>query len=338
MQSEPFTIADPQIAAVLQHEYGIHMAERTFLPLGHDTYSAVYRILDQHHQPYFLKIRIGAFPQTSLLIPRLLLEAGITNVLAPIRTCSGEITASMESYSVVLYPYIAGQNAMERGMTHTQWRVYGTALRAVHDYQLDPVIASQLPHETFQFPVGDRIAHLDQQLLNVQPQDQYQESFLRFWDRYRPQIISSVSHAKALGKQLQKLPFTNVLCHSDIHAANIMLADTGALYLIDWDSPLMAPRERDLLFVVGSIIARRVHPEEEQIFFETYGHMPINWQALGYYRYERAIEDIEVTGRSILIDGALSGPAIAEEIALMETFFQPGDILALAREAAEQME
>jgi spectinomycin phosphotransferase len=336
MQSEPFTIADSQIAAVLQHEYGILMVERSFLPLGHDNYAAVYRILDQQQQPYFLKIRIGAFPQTSLRIPRLLFEAGITNVLAPMRTRTGEITCTLEPYSLVLYPYIAGQNAMERGMTHNQWRVYGSTLRAVHDYQLDPATAANLPHETFQFTVGDRIAHLDQQLRTFQPQDQYQEGFLRFWDRYRPQIISSVSHAKALGHQLQKLPFANVLCHSDIHAANIMLADTGALYLIDWDSPLMAPRERDLLFVVGSIIARRVHPAEEHIFFETYGHVPINWQALGYYRYERAIEDIEVTGRSILIDGTLSGAAITEEIALMETFFQPDDILDLARQAAER--
>ena len=47
------------------------------------------------------------------------------------------------------------------------------------------------------------------------------------------------------------IPTLFVLCHSDIHGGNILIADTGELYVVDWDDPILAPKERDLMFIGG---------------------------------------------------------------------------------------
>lgn len=136
-----------------------------------------------------------------------------------------------------------------------------------------------------------------------------------------------------MGRQLQSRPFEYVLCHTDIHAANILVSEAGEIYLVDWDGPLLAPRERDLLFIVGSCIARHTEPGEEALFFQSYGAVEIDWTALAYYRYERAIEDLGEVAQRVFWDTEMSDEARAREMELAVRLFQPGHIVESALEA-----
>jgi spectinomycin phosphotransferase len=92
-----------------------------------------------------------------------------------------------------------------------------------------------------------------------------------------------------------------VLCHTDIHAGNVLLATNAQLYLVDWDNPLLASKERDLMFVGGGVGGVWNKQSETAWFYQGYGQVEIDPAALAYYRYERIVEDIAVTCEQIFL-------------------------------------
>jgi len=65
---------------------------------------------------------------------------------------------------------------------------------------------------------------------------------------------------------------TFILCHADIHAWNLLIDVNGRLYIVDWDTLIFAPKERDLMFV-GAGLGGNGHSlqEEETLFYQGYG-------------------------------------------------------------------
>ena len=314
------------IIACLEGHYGLDIAAVTYLPIGYDLGAAVYKILAADGTSYFVKVRFGPVFEPGLEVPRALIDRGVPNVLAPLRTRSSALWCPLDGYAgytVVLSPFVRGENAMVAGMSAAQWRAFGSTLRAVHDSGLGEAFRDRLRVEDFALPS----AALVRRMLSVAETHEFESPaatrFAAFWREQAGSIRAMLARAEALGQELQARSFPLVLCHADIHAANILVGDDG-ITLIDWDGPMVAPRERDLLFVVGSAIARAVEPQEEAWFVEEYGPVEIDPAALVYYRYERIIEDIGEMGRSVFIDPGRGEAARQEEVDLAMSFFAPG--------------
>ena len=55
------------------------------------------------------------------------------------------------------------------------------------------------------------------------------------------------------------------------------------MFVIDWDDVMLAPKERDFIFVRESAA---------DAFWEGYGQPQVDWIALTYYRWERVVQDV----------------------------------------------
>lgn len=312
------------ITACLEAQYDLRVSAITFLPLGYDLNAAVYKVIAEDGTAYFLKVRFGPVREPGLLVPWALSRRGIRNVLAPFQTRSAELWCSCDGNSLILYPFIAGENAMAGGMTDEQWSQFGATLQAVHASGLAEEFRGRLPVETFALPSGALVRRILNLVDTTEFENAVAAQFAAFWRGNAARIRQMLARARELGRRLQSKSFEHVLCHADIHAANILVGDDGQIHLIDWDGPLIAPRERDLLFVVGSTIARAVTPREEELFFAGYGPVEIDPEALIYYRYERIVEDLGEIGRSVMLDPKPSDQLRTDESWLARSFFAPG--------------
>lgn len=95
-----------------------------------------------------------------------------------------------------------------------------------------------------------------------------------------------------------------MLCHSDIHGGNVLIDGNDIIYMVDWDDPIMAPKERDLMFIGGGVANVWNKSHREGFFYKGYGKTEINMTILAYYRYERIVEDIAEFGQQLLLTSA----------------------------------
>jgi spectinomycin phosphotransferase len=124
---------------------------------------------------------------------------------------------------------------------------------------------------------------------------------LKFMKEKIKVIHQLLDTAEQLSKQIQNQLTDLVLCHSDIHGGNLLIDNNGAIYIVDWDEPIMAPKERDLMFIGGGVGNIWNKPYEETLFYKGYGRTTVNKTILAYYRHERIVEDIVEYCQSLLL-------------------------------------
>jgi spectinomycin phosphotransferase len=84
-----------------------------------------------------------------------------------------------------------------------------------------------------------------------------------------------------------------------LHAGNVLVGAGSALTIVDWDNPVFAPKERDLMFIGGGIGGAWNGLRESGWFFTGYGSAEIDPIAIAFFRYERIVVDIAEYGQRI---------------------------------------
>jgi spectinomycin phosphotransferase len=131
-------LQDERIIACLEDDYGLPVNQITFLPIGADLNTAVYRVVAADGTPYFLKLRSGSFDESYVALAKLLSDQGIEQIIAPIAAQKGQLWASLDNFAVILYPFVEGQNGFEVELRDRQWSLLGSTLRRVHSLCLVP--------------------------------------------------------------------------------------------------------------------------------------------------------------------------------------------------------
>lgn len=124
-------------------------------------------------------------------------------------------------------------------------------------------------------------------------------------------------------------PPSFVLCHGDCHGWNLLIDDRDQLFLVDWDTLLLAPKERDLMFIGGGYgDSGDTAADEELYFYRGYGQTTVDRTACAYYRFARALEDITLFAEQILSTAA--GEDRHQALGYLQSNFLPDGPIARA--------
>lgn len=286
-------LKDEEIIACLRDLYGLNVETITFLPLGADFNTAVYRVTTSTQTDYFLKLRSGKFLEASVSVPKYLADLGIKQVIPPILTKLGQLYSGLESFKAILYPYVEGRNGVEAKLSEDQWAQIGAAIKKLHSVDIPASITKGVPREMFSSKWRETVKAFLIRIENEVFEEPVAIKMALFLKSKSSEILKIIERTEALALAIQKQPLDYVLCHADMHGWNLIVDKEGEIYIVDWDTLIFAPVERDLMFVGAGIWdSGLTAAEEESLFYQGYTQTNINQDAMAYYRFERIIQDI----------------------------------------------
>ena len=348
---------EKRLIACLQADFGLHVTQLTFLPLGADLNTAVYRA-DTAEGAIFVKLRRGdfdvvAYNPAAVAVPKFLSDTftpdsasqgGTSPFIASLTTRTGQLWADLDPFKVILYPFVEGRNGFEVNVSDEQRIALGKALKQLHTAQLPPELAQGIPRETFSpRSYSTRWLAAVRRFLERIEHETYADPIAAeaaaFLHSHRATTLDLVDRAERLARDLQEHPREQVLCHGDIHGWNLLIEPTGALHIVDWDTLIFAPKERDLMFVGVGLGGNGHTPEQETaLFYQGYngvGYNGVDTPAqvdpivLAYYRYERIVEDIAVFCEQLL-DSEAGGEDRAQALVYLKSNFLPQGTIEMA--------
>lgn len=318
-----------ELEARLQLDYGLSANKIEFLPVGADYDSVVYRLVSTTGSQYYVKLRKGKLSDATLMVPVLLRKQGVDQVIPPIQTKAGDYLVPMGGFNLAVYPFVSGQNGVEARLGREEWVAFGRALRVLHELDLPGELAATIPVEGYEEQYRRLVTSFQAQAERHHFDDSVAESLAGLLREQRELINWLVYRAGQLAEVLQRRSLPLVLCHGDIHAYNLLIEPSGHFYLVDWDTLILAPKERDLMFLGAGIGGSLDDPLMEPLFYEGYGATAVDTVVLVYYRYQRIIEDIAAYCQHILNNHDRQA-AHQEGLRQLESQFHPGDVVDVA--------
>jgi spectinomycin phosphotransferase len=282
---EPPHIPEEHLRACLQEQYDLSPITLEFLPRGRDYNAGVYRVASEQGTAYLLKVTSRPLYEPSCLVPRFLRDQGIISVVAPIPTRSGALWTKLTDWTVIVYPFIDGDSSLT-GMTNEQWKELGSIFKRIHQVQLPPGGFPSLRTETFDPTEYARwIRDFETQYLHSRHgESESAQAFRASWVEHQSTIHKAVTSLEELAGGIQSRTISYVICHADLHARNLIRDQTGNVFVIDWDEVMLAPKERDFIFI---------REPQADAFWEGYGQQKeIDWTLLSYYLWERVVQDV----------------------------------------------
>lgn len=333
----PPKLTDAAIRAAVLTHYNLALTTLTFLPLGNDLLSFVYRAEASDGLSYLLKLRAEqGFRAPSLLIPRFYYEQGVPHIVAPVPTSDQRLWVPMGNFALMLYPFLDARTAASAGLSEQHWHELGATMQQVHTSRLPAELQQMLRRETFIPWRRELLDEIEARIASDEVSGPAQQELSAFWRAHQDQIHGVIARADTLAEQLRQADLAPALCHADLHTWNILLDTERQIWLIDWDEIILAPKERDLMFVIGGIGRDLVSARETECFLQGYGDPAIDWRALTYYRYAWAVQDMAAYAEEVFLPDHPEA-ARADAVRGFIAQFEPGNIVAIATASDEHL-
>lgn len=321
-------LAKERIIAQLSASYDLHVQSLEFLPVGNDARAWSYRV-ETAAGLFFLKLRKGQLNPASLLVPHYLRVRGIDNIVAPLPAKDSRLFARLEDYALTLYPYIQGESKWDMTLSPAQWRQWGRIMRAIHSAPVAPALAQAAPQEVYAVKWLDKLDRIEAVLERGDYAGEVAQAVAEVWRENADVIERCRRRYRSLGAKMERLSLEFVLCHADIHPANIIIDANGAINIVDWDETLLAPRERDLMFFIDDGRS----DDTTAAFLAGYDDCAVDPLALAYYKYDWVIQELGDYGERVFLLPALGKDDLALSRREFARLFAADDVIARAHRA-----
>ncbi|MEM7330912.1 MAG: aminoglycoside phosphotransferase family protein [Chloroflexota bacterium] len=294
-------IDDQLIVSCLKECHDLPIQTLTFLPLGADSNTAVYKAISKESAPYFVKLRRDHFLQASVLVPKFLHDQGIKQVIPPLPNRHGGLWSDLAPFKLILYPFVEGKNGFEIAPTAQQRIEFGKALKQFHTISIPTAFTEDVPNEIYTAVYRQETHNLLERFAKEEFQDPLSQQLAIFINRSRSEIQNLLEKTEFFAQELQAKQLPAILCHADMHGWNMLIDTKGQFFIVDWDTLVFAPKERDLMFIgcgLGGITPSA--EEETALFYRGYGQTEHSPMAMSYFKYERVIQDIAAFCETIL--------------------------------------
>jgi spectinomycin phosphotransferase len=226
----------------------------------------------------------------------------------------------LEEWILIIYPFIEGYTGWNPSMTDVQWQTVGTTFRQIHQFRLPAASFQSMRRETFDpTEYGRSVQAIEAEYISAIGGSQMEQTLRSLWLAHQPTIHTAVASLEKLATVLREQSGPQVICHADLHPGNLIRSQGSEVFVIDWDDVMLAPKERDFLFV-GEVRVNGSAWQDPALFFQGYGQTDIDWAALTYYLWERFIQDVIYDAEAVFLRddvGEANKAASVETIAVV---------------------
>jgi len=298
--SEPRDLDHAALADALKRHWGIGPARVAYLPVGFGSHH--WEALGPDGSRWFVSaddLRAGhnggrapddvfvgldrAFRTAAALR-----EAGLEFVLAPVRSCVGSVLHRLdERYAIRVEPFVDGvAGASGEFEQPEERRRMGTLLGRLH------AASGSAPHglasrQDFALPGREALEEAFAELETPWDHGPFAEPARELLREHADGVRNRLRAYDQLAARVREEPSGGwVVTHGEPHSANVIRDASGDLLLVDWDTTLIGPRERDLWMVLDADLTGWDE------YREMVGSVPLNERALGLYRERWALAEI----------------------------------------------
>lgn len=275
MQTRPPDLSDSDVATAVARGWALTGCVATYAPLGYGSHH--WQVVDSSGDRWFASVDLADDGGLSRRLTAALgaaaeaHEAGLSCVVAPLRTAADDVVVPLgDRYALALYPHVGGRSgSFSDALSREETVELVGMLAELHDL---PTSSLSLGHESFEIPGRVKLEGSLTRLADAAHwTGGYGERVRQLLTRHPDLLTRALTEhdrlVEAAGPQADRM----VLTHGEPHPGNLLRSEYG-LRLIDWDTALLAPPERDVWLVdarsdgrasaaYATLTGRRLQPE-----------------------------------------------------------------------------
>ncbi len=255
MQSRPDNLPDAVVAVAVSDGWNLHSPTAVYWPVGYGSHH--WAVENAAGGRWFASVDVldeqdpgGSFGQLAAALDAAAgaRDARLSFVVAPIRTPDGDVLRPLcERYALALYPHVAGKSGNFNDTLSPDDAAELTGLLcSLHDVPHDAATRTRVGVETFALPGRASLeAALSDSTDTGGWPGPYGERLRSLLARHRDDVDRVLREHDRLVAAAGPQDDRTVLTHGEPHPGNLIRTSDG-MVLVDWDTALFAPPERDV--------------------------------------------------------------------------------------------